>query len=454
MGNDLTRRVAAYGSQLKYDTLSPEALERAKQLLLDFLGVALGGASLWSDRDAMLRGVSSLAGGAPGDATVVGQRVGFVRQHAAWLNGAFAHSMDFDDTHREAIMHVGAPVFPALLAAGEDASGADFLTAAVAGYEIAGKLGVAHQDRVHLRGFHPTATTGVFASTAAARSLMGLDAAVIEDALGLALSMAGGTQQFGEGGGANKPVQVGLAAHNALVALLLAQAGVPGSAQALEGRFGYYATFAEPGNDLDSVTFDLKAPGEVLRVGMKPYPCCRYSHGTIDGVTGLVRREGLGPNDIVAIDVTLPPAGFGLVGAAPESKRRPAELVDAQFSVYFAAAIAASGEAYSWDSYRRVTSPDVQRAMDKVTVRASDDLVEMQTRLTVHSKGAAWTLDVLLPKGEPETPLSWDEIETKFRSLASRVLGDGAQDAIVEAVRRLETLTSVRELTRLLRPAG
>src|SRR4249919_476517 len=129
---DLTRRVAAYGGQLRYEAISPEAIDRAKQLLLDFIGVALGGAALWSEREALLRSVTALAAGASGDATVAGQNGGFVRQHAALLNGAFAHSMDFDDTHREAIMHVGAPLFPALLAAGEDASGVEFLMAAVA----------------------------------------------------------------------------------------------------------------------------------------------------------------------------------------------------------------------------------------------------------------------------------------------------------------------------------
>jgi 2-methylcitrate dehydratase PrpD len=451
MTNELTRRVASYGAQLHYEAIAPEAIERAKQLLLDFIGVALGGAALWPEREAMLRSVVVLAASASGDSTVVGQSAGFVRQYAAWLNGAFAHSMDFDDTHREAIMHVGAPVFPALLAVGEDATGVEFLRAIVAGYEVAGQLGTAHGDRVHLRGFHPTATTGVFASTAAAGSLMGLEPEVIEDALGLALSLAGATQQFGEGGGANKPVQVGLAAHNALVALAMAQAGVPGAKQALEGRFGYYATFAEPGSDLDRVHFDLESPSQVLRVGMKPYPCCRYSHGTIDGVREIVRREGLRPDDIEAIDVTLPPAGFGLVGASPETKRRPAALVDAQFSVYFAAAVAASQPAYSWDSYALLDAPGVRRMMDRVTVSASESLSEMQTRLAVRAKGGAWTLDVPLPRGEPETSLRWEELEAKFRSLALRTFDDARCDAIVGAVKRLEMLGSVRELTGLLR---
>jgi 2-methylcitrate dehydratase PrpD len=189
----------------------------------------------------------------------------------------------------------------------------------------------------------------------------------------------------------------------------------------------------------------------VLRVGMKPYPCCRYSHGTIDGVHEIVRREGLRPDEIESIDVTLPPAGFGLVGASPESKRRPAALVDAQFSVYFAAAVAASERAYSWDSYALLDTPGVQGMMQRVNASASDALSEMQTRLSLRAKGATWTLDVPLPKGEPETPLSWDEVETKFRSLALRVFNEPRVDGIVDGVRRLETLSSVRELTALLR---
>jgi 2-methylcitrate dehydratase PrpD len=232
----------------------------------------------------------------------------------------------------------------------------------------------------------------------------------------------------------------------------MAGAGVPGAARPLEGRFGYFAVFAEPGSRVDDVVLDLEAPSEVLRIGIKPYPCCRYSHGTIDGVREIVLQERLKPEDIEAIEVRLPVAGYRLVGAEPATKRRPPSLVEAQFSAYFAAAVAASDQPYSWDSYTRLAEPRLQQVMDRVTVTASESLTDMQTHVSVRAEGRTWSLDVPLPSGEPELPLSWGEIEAKFLALATPLLGHGRSVEVITRVHALETHTSMRELSRLLRP--
>jgi 2-methylcitrate dehydratase PrpD len=450
----LTCRVAAYALELKPGAIRHEVRDRARALFLDFLGLALGASRLWPRAEALRSGVAALAGGASGLATVAGRNERWLPQHAALLNGAFAHAMDFDDTHREAVMHVGTPLFAALLAAAEtrDTSGADFLTAAVVGYELSSKLGLAHLDLVHLRGFHPTATTGIFAATAAAGRLLGLSQQAIEAGLGLDLSLASGTQQFADGGGANKPLQVGWAAHNALASLTLAEAGLPGTRHALEGRLGYYATYAEPGSDLDRVVLDLEHPGELLRVGIKPYPCCRWNHGTIDGITEIVRRERLDADEVESIEIALPPAAFRVVGAGPEIKRRPASVVDAQFSDYFAAAVAASGEAFSWDSYDRIHDPGLQRIMDRVTVAPADDLIDVRTRLTVRSRRGVWSMELPYPKGEPEAPMGWSEVAAKYLLLAEKAIDAGRARELAARVRELDSVDRIADLAALLRP--
>ena len=150
--------------------LSPEVLDRTKQLFLDFLGVALGGMALGPGMAELRLAAQRLAGSGGGPCTVVGNAATYPAPYAALLNAAHAHSMDFDDTHRDTVSHPGTPLFAGLLAVGEPegVSGLDFLTAAALGYELNGKLGKAHGDRVHQRGFHPTATTGLFVVTAAA----------------------------------------------------------------------------------------------------------------------------------------------------------------------------------------------------------------------------------------------------------------------------------------------
>ncbi|MEK7216934.1 MAG: MmgE/PrpD family protein [Chloroflexota bacterium] len=448
----LTPRVAAYATGLRHEAISPEVLDRSKQLFLDFLGVALGGVAFGHASAEFRAAVRSLMDGATGRCTVVGERDGYPAHFAALLNAAYAHSMDFDDTHRDAVTHPGTPLFAGLLAAGEPrgVSGRDFLTAAVVGYEINGQLGRAHAQRVHRRGFHPTATTGIFAVTAAAGRLMGLDQGVIEHALGLDLSFAAGTAQFSESGGSNKPVQVGMAAHNALYCLALAAAGVAGTGRPLEGTNGYFNAYAEPGSTVESIDLDPSQAGEVLTVAVKPYPACRYTHASIDGVSALVQREALTPDDILSIELALPPDGFNIVGSQPEAKRRPATIVDAQFSVYFAAAVAAAGPAYTWDSYRRLTDPTIEALMDKTTVRPGD-LTGMATDVKITSRRGAWTMAVPFPKGEPEVPISWPEVEAKFRSLATGLIGAARADEVLAAVQRLETVGDIGEVTRLLR---
>jgi 2-methylcitrate dehydratase PrpD len=448
----ITKQVAHYAASLKYEAIGPEVLDRTKQLLLDFLGVALGGRALAPTSDAFIKGVGRVSG--QGDCSVAGEKNGYPAHYAALLNAAFGHSMDFDDTHRDAVMHQGTPLFSALLAASEEqggVSGKQFLTASVAGYEIGGKLGLAHRDRVHVRGFHPTATTGIFAATAGVGSLLGLDAATIEDALGHDLGMSSGSGQFTSGGGALKPLQVGMAAHNALYAIAMAREGLPGTREPLEGPFGYFATYSEPGSDPEKVHLDLESPREVLAVGLKPYPCCRCSHATIDGVTRIVMEHALKPEEIDSIEVALPPVGFQLVGARPDEKRRPQGLVDAQFSVYFAAASSALDGKYSWDSYKRLGDPALVTMMDRVTVRPSEALVGMGAQVTLASKRGTTTLDLPLPKGEPELPLTWDEVEGKFLSLAREVLGMERSLELAARVRGIEDAGDVAEIARLLR---
>lgn len=448
----LTRRVATYATGLRTEAVSSEVLDRTKLLFLDFLGVAMGGVAFGPAAAEFRSAVQTLMDGAKGRSTVVGERDGYPAHFAALLNAAYAHSMDFDDTHRDAVTHPGTPLFAGLLAAGEPrrVSGRDFLTAAVVGYEINGQLGRAHAARVHQRGFHPTATTGIFAVTAAVGRLMGLSTEVIESALGLDLSLASGTTQFNETGGANKPLQVGMAAHNALYSLTMAAAGVPGTGKPLEGTYGYFNAYAEPGSAADAIDLDPARAGEVLMVAVKPYPACRYSHASIDGVSALVQREALKPDEILAIDLALPANGYQLVGSQPEMKRRPATIVDAQFSVYFAAAVAASGSDYTWDSYQRRSDPTIEALMDRTTARAAG-LPGMGAEVTVTSRRGAWTLAVPFPKGEPEAPISWPEVETKFRSLATGFLGAARAEEVIAAVQVLETVGDIGEVTRVLR---
>ncbi|MFC7554565.1 MmgE/PrpD family protein [Pseudoroseomonas wenyumeiae] len=211
---------------------------------------------------------------AQGEARVFGDDAGYAPAGAALVNATLGHSLDFDDTHAEAVVHPGAPVIPAALAAAEmvGASGAETLAGIVAGYEVALRLALALPAGAHYdRGFHPSATCGAFGAAAAAGRVFGLDAAGIASALGIALSQSAGSLQFLANGAWTKRFQVGWAGMAGLTAATLAREGFKGAADAIEGKHGFLNAYA-PAPRPERVLQDLGQFYELMATGVKPYP--------------------------------------------------------------------------------------------------------------------------------------------------------------------------------------
>ena len=451
----VTERVASHALNLRYEDLPPDVVRQAKQLFLDFLAVALGGRQVGESTGPILRGAADLVAGARGASTVIGEADLYPAHYAAMLNGTLAHSMDFDDTHRESIMHTGAPLFSTLLALAEERSspGTEFITAAVAGYDIGNKIGKAHGPSIHHRGFHPTATTGIFACTAAGARLLGLSEEQTLNAMGLNVSQAAGSQQFMVDGAWNKRLHTGLTGHNAILSLTMARHGYFGGSEPIEGRFGYFALYSSDERDPAASLHGLGSEFEVMNMAVKPYPCCRYNHASIDAVRSIVDERRLRASDIATIQITMGPTGYNLVANPVDKKKRPGNIVEGQFSVYFAAAASAL-EPYTWDSYRLLESSDVMRLMDATNVAVDSASDTMGSRIEVlTSGGERLSRDVPLPKGEPENPMSWDEMEAKFLEWAQGVIGAERARVVVDTVDGLERLASMQELTKWLRPA-
>ena len=449
-------RLCEYAVTLGYDDIPADVIRRTKQLFLDFLACALGGHAVAESTGPITEGIEDLVRGARGSSTAIGQPDPYPPQYAALLNGAYAHSMDYDDIHRDAVLHPAVTIFPTVLALGEDAgaSGKDFLTAAVVGYDVGNKIGKAHRTFVHARGFHPTGTTGTFASTAAGASLLGLPLDQARNAFGMNISQAAGSLQYEANGAWDKRIHTGLAAHNAILSLFLARAGYRGSTEPIEGKYGYFALFAAKPLDAAKVLDGLGTEFEVMNTAVKPYPCCRCSHSTIDAVARLVREGGLGPADIAAVDVWIGGYSYALVGDPPEAKRTPSNIVEAQFSVHFAAAVAARG-GFTWRSYDLIDDPAIRDLMRRVTVGPTDDVLQYGAKVALRTlDGRQLSADVPLPKGEPEVPMSDQEFEEKFQEWARPALGEADTDAVARLVASLESVGDIRELTRYISAKG
>ena len=451
----ITRTLAAFCADLSLADLPTDVVERTPLLLLDLLGSIVRARREAAATPPLLDAVHTL-GLASGTATVFADDTRYSPAGAALLNGALAHALDFDDTHAAGTLHPGAPVIPAAIAAAEitGASGADVLAAIVAGYETCCRIAVALPAGDHYaRGFHPSATCGVFGATAAAGRIFGLDTDAMVSALGIALSQSAGSLQFLADGALTKPFQVGWAAMAGLSAATLASKGYRGPAEALEGRHGFLQGYA-PSPNPSRVIQNLGTDYELMKTGVKPYPSCRYGHAGIDAALALRAEHGLQAEEIDSVTYGLSNAGLLLVGAPIAHKREPQNIVDAQFSAPFVLTMALAMGSMDWDSYAHLYDPAIRAVMLKVDCIHDAEIeaefpINMSGRVIIHARGTAFSRKVIVPLGEPSNFLSEEALKAKFLSLAVPILGTEGADALAQAALNLANLPDITALTRL-----
>lgn len=454
-----TRTLAEYVAGLDYDDLPPEVPQRAKLLLIDFAGSIVRAGHEADSTPSVLAALADLQLDGPGLANVIGLPRRYAPPVAALLNGILGHSLDFDDTHADSSLHPSAPVVSAALAAAEmvGASGRDLLTAIVAGYEVCCRLGNALDPTAHYaRGFHPTATAGTFGAAAAAGRLFGLDAAAIAAAFGVAASQAAGSLQFLVNGAWNKRYQVGAAAMNGLIAASLARRGFVGAAEAIEGKHGFLAGYSD-GAVAEKAVAGLGRVYETMKIGVKPYPSCRYTHAAIDGLLALRGEQGLAPADILGVTVGLHQNGIVLTGAPLEEKQRPRSVVEGQFSMPFTAAVALWQGRFGWDDYALLGHPEVDAIAARIDVVRDERLEGLRhpfgARIRVATPAGVFERSIADPSGEPDSFPSQTAVAEKFLTLARPVLHNEAS-ALLSRLGALEQQANIRALTGSLAEVG
>jgi len=443
----ITSELSAFVASTRLDALPPEVVARTRLLVLDLAGNAVRARHDAESTPALLAAVTAL-GLARGDSRVFADDATYSPAGAALVNATLAHSLDFDDTHAEAVVHPGSPVIPAALAAAEmvGASGAEVMAGIVAGYEVALRLALALPAGAHYdRGFHPSATCGAFGAAAAAGRVFGLDAARIASALGIALSQSAGSLQFLANGAWTKRFQVGWSSMAGLVAATLAREGFKGAVDPIEGRHGFLRAYA-PAPVPERVVQDLGRVFELMATGVKPYPSCRWGHAGIDAALALHRELGLRPEEIEDATLGVSRAGLLLVGEPTSRKADPQNIVDGQFSGPFVIAAALATGRMDWDSYKGLHDPTIRRLLPMIACENDPAIeaefpVNMSGKLTLRARGEVFTRTVIVPKGEPSNFLSAAELRTKFDGLAEAVLGVQEAAALAAEALRLDELT-------------
>lgn len=449
-----TATLAAYVAELTYDDIPPEVLDRAKVLTLDFLGSAIRARRESESTPSVLKMLEALKLDGTGEATVFGDTKTWTPAVAALLNGAFGHSLDFDDTHADSSLHPSAPVVPAAFAVGEmvGASGREVLTAIVAGYEVCCRLGNALDPTSHYaRGFHPTATAGTYGAAAAAAKLFGLSEQQIVYAFGVSGSQAAGSLQFLVNGAWNKRYQVGAAAMNGVIAATLAKNDFVGSTESVEGKHGLLVGYTDTPHPEKAVA-GLGTTYETMKIGVKPYPSCRYTHAAIDALIALRREHNLTPDQITRVEIGLHRNGITLTGDAA-TKRHPTSIVGGQFSMFFTGALALDQGHFGWDDYNRLGDSEINALADKFEV-VQDDKLEIGRSHPFGARVSVTTEDGVHerlhddPSGEPGSFPSAQMMSEKFLTLARPVLNSRAQ-TFADAILSLERFDRVAQATAL-----
>ncbi|WP_316179081.1 MmgE/PrpD family protein [Bradyrhizobium sp. SZCCHNRI1009] len=449
-----TATLAAYVAALKYDDIPPEVLDRAKVLTLDFLGSAIRARREAESTPSVVNMLAALKLDAAGEATVFGDDRTWTPAVAALLNGTMGHSLDFDDTHADSSLHPSAPVVPAAFAVGEmvGASGREVLTAIVAGYEVCCRLGNALDPTSHYaRGFHPTATAGTYGAAAAAGKLFGLSEQQLIYAFGVSGSQAAGSLQFLVNGAWNKRYQVGASAMNGVIAATLAKNDFVGAIESVEGKHGLLVGYTDTPHHEKAVA-GLGSTYETMKIGVKPYPSCRYTHAAIDAIIALRREHNLTPDQVKRVEIGLHRNGITLTGDAA-TKRHPSSIVGGQFSMFFTGALALDQGRFGWDDYTRLGDAAINALADKFDV-VQDDKLEIGrshpfgARVTITTEDGVHERLHDDPSGEPTSFPSAQAMSDKFITLARPVLSSRAQ-SFADAILSLERFDRVARATAL-----
>ncbi|MGQ4274669.1 MmgE/PrpD family protein [Terrihabitans sp. B22-R8] len=453
------REIAAAISALRYEDLPEDVARIVKLFTVDTLGV-IGGAARAPGMQELLRALTAWEDGGRATLLLNGARVNPAT--AALANGAAAHSLDFDDQHDPARVHVFCVVLPAVLAAieGEErtVSGREAITAIAIGVELFCRLGLACYNSLG-KGWHPTTALGTISAAAAAASIYGLDEEETLNALALAFVQLSGTTQFIADGALAKRVGPGFAARSGVLAAQLARNGITGPARFLEGQAGLF-NLHERGEVRPEILVDgLGRDWHVRDLSMKPFPCCRCTHTAIQLALEL-RAQGLSADDVAGGTIELGEVNRKIVGANFD-RAHPTPVVHAQFNAAYAFAAALRDGAVTIQTFQpaRIQADDVAFASTIRTIAAADypETAIAPARVSITTKdGRELKLERLTMKGAPDEPMSEAEVFAKFRSCLEWGFGaepDGIE-SLQAAVMDLDGVADARELVRLFREAG
>ena len=452
----LSRQIAQRWRALRDQALPAAVMETARQHLLDAIGVGL--AASGSEVGAAYRDLGAqLATGGP--SSVFGCAQGAAAWDAALVNGGLIHSLEYDDTHTGSIVHGGAVMAAAALAAGEaaGANGADILGAYARGWEILVRFGLAAPGGFQSRGFQITSVGGTLAAALIAADLGGLDEDQSVAAMGIALSKSSGVFEFLSNGSSVKSIHPGWAAHGGLLAAQFARAGMTGPETAIDGKFGLFATFAgdtDAAARLGALLGDFGTRWHLLDAAFKFHPCCHYIHPFIEAA-GLLAEQGVTAENITRLICRVPPGAAGIICEPWAAKQSPTSPHAARWSLPMAVAARLAEGRVTLATFE---TPFPEQTRNLAARIAWEPLHNAQfpsrfeaELLAELNDGRMLAVRVDDVYGNASRPASEADIRQKFRANVALALDDTAIAALEQSVADLDTAASLAAISTALR---
>ncbi len=446
------RALAEFLASIRYESLPFAVVARTEELFLDWVASALAGKG--ARPVAVLEKFADAMGPGEGPSEILISRKRASPFLAALVNGAASHFVEQDDLHNSSVLHPGTVVFPAVLAAAQDAgaSGKELIAAAVAGYECGVRVGE-FLGRSHYKVFHTTGTAGKLAAAAGVARILDLDAGKMQHALGSAGTMAAGLWEFLRDAADSKQLHAAKAAADGLMAAYIARDGFTGARQILEGPQGMAAGMSSDANP-KWLTDGLGMRWALTETSFKFHASCRHTHPAADALLELMRAHKLKADDVVSVTAHVHQGALDVLGPVTD----PQTIHQSKFSMGFVLAlIALHGRAGLADFTEAALKDKQVRAFhDKVKMTLDPEIDRAYPRrwmgqVTVKTRdGRELEQRIASPKGDPDNTLTRVELEDKARRLAIYAGGATQEEMkrVIARIWRLRDEPGVRDFLR------
>ena len=452
----LSEKLARHHAALQLKQIPGAVLEAAKLHILDSLGCLLAGSRLETGKLAYNLAVATSGDSGPNaTATLFGTELRVAYLDAVLAMSTAAHCGEMDDIHGGAGTCIGAMVVPALLASAErfGGSGQNFLEAAIAGYEVIARVGLAiDAPALFARGWWPSTICGALGVAAAGAKFLRWPGDKTANALGIAALQTGGMITGGNEGATARHLAFGRAAQNGILALLAAEQGFTGPKRALEDPRGFCLTLCgEPRWEFLQDVERYHLPD----VAFKPYPCARQLHAGVEALLTLIRQHAIAPALIQAIELSVPTPNAAMLNRPAVPAGHAAAVGSGQY-VMAVTALRGRIDLASFEE-KFLRSDSVRELMTRVTVNGDASLdrhfpKHWPGRVRVKLlDGRSDAHEVIIPKGEAGNPMTPEELAEKFLSSAAPVLGDAKARAVMGEVQSLGSRESLQPLISALR---